>query len=114
MDMHQRGELDASVAMQLLGSGVGSVIPQSGDHKSGDHKSGVKRPHGDDGDAKKPDDPDESLDELLDQAKRAKMETLLYFLGFINPNVMICFYTVFHRFNIFYSYQSLSGSCVNV
>lgn len=88
VDMYQRGELDASVAMQLLGSGVGAVLPETGDNKPG----GVKRSR-DGGDTSEPEpnkpDEEESLDELLDQAKPAKMETLLHFLGAINIHVKI-------------------------
>ena len=95
VDMYQRGELDASVAMQLLGSGVGSMNQDLG----GNTRSG-KRPHDQQGDASEhcegegPGD-DESLDDLLNQAKRAKMETLLHFLVAINPSVKIYWHILF-------------------
>ena len=63
--MYQKGELDPALAMQLLGSAVQS--PENQD-------SGTKRPL--DSQDGSPEDGVASLDEVLQQAKEAKMDPL--------------------------------------
>eukprot|EP00435_Cladocopium_sp_Y103_P065251 s55_g27.t1 len=86
VDMYQRGELDASVAMQLLGSGVGSLVSEP---KGPEPAGGKLKRSRDDGDKSEPDEEaeGESLDELLTQAKKAKMETLLQAVATLNADL---------------------------
>lgn len=72
--MYQKGELDPAVAMQLLGSAV--QTPESlpgGTKRSLDSQAGGSRESGKDG---SPEGCLESLDQVLQQAKRAKMDPL--------------------------------------
>ena len=76
--MWQKGLLDATVAMQLLGQGVGAAetpLPKTSDigASGGDRNDNKKRPI----ESVNPDVSPEDLDECLAQAKRAKMETLV-------------------------------------
>ncbi len=70
VSMYQSGELDAAVAMSLLGSGV---LPGSG----------VKRPLGDASGGGGSGGPEESpqdladVDDILQNAKRVKLESLM-------------------------------------
>lgn len=78
MEMWQKGLLDATVAMQLLGQGVGAAetpLPKTSDigASGGDRNDNKKRPI----ESVNPDVSPEDLDECLAQAKRAKMETLV-------------------------------------
>lgn len=78
VEMWQKGLLDATVAMQLLGQGVGAAetpLPKTSDiGASGGHRNdNKKRPI----ESVNPDVSPEDLDECLAQAKRAKMETLV-------------------------------------
>ena len=68
VEMYQKGELDSSVAMQLLGSsgGVPVDMPKKRSLEDGDTKT-------DDGQSEQE---GESLDELLRQAKKAKLDPL--------------------------------------
>ena len=67
VEMYQKGELDSSVAMQLLGNtgGVPLDVSKKRPLEVGDTKQdGESDPEG------------ESLDELLQQAKKAKLDPL--------------------------------------
>lgn len=82
--MWQKGLLDATVAMQLLGQGVGTAktsLPKSSDTadtsvSGGEKNENQKRPIA----SVNPDVKPEDLDECLQQAKRAKQETLVEFV----------------------------------
>ena len=67
--MYQRGELDSTVAMQLLGNsgGVPLDVPKKRPLENGDHTDAATDSDKDHG---------ESLDELLRQAKKAKLDPL--------------------------------------
>lgn len=68
--MLQKGEIHADVAMHLLGGGI--VPVGSG---SGDDKSSKKRPLEGGSEVEPTEAPDSVIDDLLDEARKAKMET---------------------------------------
>lgn len=78
VSMFQKGELDARTAMVLLGQGLGMDAASPKDVESSDAK-GTKRHHEHDGDQPSTElqdgDGAEDLDDILSQAKKAKMDT---------------------------------------
>lgn len=97
--MWKQGLIDATVAMQLLGSGQGIAGDGPASHPAGvpssappadppaDGSTSKKRPLDDtisSGSTEKPSD--ESLDDVLEQAKKAKLETSLNWLIFLILN----------------------------
>ena len=74
VQMLQKGELDPGVAMQLLGSAAGSLqLPK----KRPLEDSSGSTPKANATDSQDPDDEGDSLDDLLETAKRAKNDTKL-------------------------------------
>lgn len=97
VQMLQKGELDASVAMQLLGSGL-AVAPKKSEGEPGKGDGSRKRPreNGDAADEESPEGTlnDPQLDELLDQAKKTKNDPL---------SIRSDFFSIFNVHNCFLS-----------
>ena len=83
--MYQKGELDATVAMQLLG-GVGSATNSDVEGDGDKNKENTKKRPLDAVTPANPPQPSDhggSLDEVLEQAKRAKMESCFCIFKYI-------------------------------
>ena len=89
VEMYQKGELDASIAMQLLGGGLGN-IGQLGKVEASDSN---KRPRVNDETEASPNADDDAgeLDDLLHQAKKTKMESWFNDLKNESFNNKTCF-----------------------
>lgn len=73
--MLQKGEIHADVAMHLLGGGIPPVVG-SGDDGDKSRGASKKRPLESGGDDEQnPENPGQDIDDLLDEARRAKLET---------------------------------------